>query len=179
MLCVILAGSVTAKALGYDIWDAIIVWTKDTFGFETTVNEPKPTPYVKQMPEELDELKNLMTEHGLSNKLIPGYIPEGYKLANLEYSDLGDADTIFCQLSNGSNDILLIYSMYSGDSTSFQLEKDALSPEKYESGGTTYYIMSNMDDYLVTWLSDNVECTILGIPSHDEALKMITSLNQS
>ena len=179
VLCVILAGSVTAKALGYDIWDAIIVWTKDTFGFETTVNEPKPTPYVKQIPEELVELKNLMTEHGLSNKLIPGYIPEGYKLANLEYSDLGDADTIFCQLSNGSNDIMLIYSMYSGDSTSFQLEKDALSPEKYESGGTTYYIMSNMDDYLVTWLSDNVECTILGIPSHDEALKMITSLNQS
>lgn len=179
VLCVILAGSVTAKALGYDIWDAIIVWTKDTFGFETTVNEPKPTPYVKQIPEELVELKNLMTEHGLSNKLIPGYIPEGYKLANLEYSDLGDADTIFCQLSNGSNDIMLIYSMYSGDFTSFQLEKDALSPEKYESGGTTYYIMSNMDDYLVTWLSDNVECTILGIPSHDEALKMITSLNQS
>lgn len=179
VLCVILAGSVTAKALGYDIWDAVIVWTKDTFGFETTVNEPKPTPYVKQIPEELDELKNLMTEHGLSNKLIPGYIPEGYKLANLEYSDLGDADTIFCHLSNGSNDIMLIYSMYSGDSTSFQLEKDALSPEKYESGGTTYYIMSNMDDYLVTWLSDNVECTILGIPSHDEALKMITSLNQS
>lgn len=176
VLCVILAGSVTAKALGYDIWDAVIVWTKDTFGFETTVNEPKPTPYVKQIPEELDELKNLMTEHGLSNKLIPGYIPEGYKLANLEYSDLGDADTIFCHLSNGSNDIMLIYSMYSGDSTSFQLEKDALSPEKYESGGTTYY---NMDDYLVTWLSDNVECTILGIPSHDEALKMITSLNQS
>ena len=179
VLCVILAGSVTAKALGYDIWDAIIVWTKDTFGFETTVNEPKPTPYVKQIPEELDELKNLMTEHGLSNKLIPGYIPEGYKLANLEYSDLGDADTIFCQLSNGSNDIMLIYSRYSGDFTSFQLEKDALSPEKYESGGTTYYIMSNMDDYLVSWLSDNVECTILGIPSHDEALKMITSLNQS
>ncbi len=179
VLCVILAGSVTAKALGYDIWDAIIVWTKDTFGFETTVNEPKPTPYVKQIPEELVELKNLMTEHGLSNKLIPGYIPEGYKIANLEYDDFDNVDTVFCQLNNGSNDIMLIYSMYSGDSTSFQLEKDALSPEKYESGGTTYYIMSNMDDYLVTWLSDNVECTILGIPSHDEALKMITSLNQS
>ena len=179
VLCVILAGSVTAKALGYDIWDAIIVWTKDTFGFETTVNEPKPTPYVKQIPEELVELKNLMTEHGLGDELIPGYIPDGYKVANLQYDDFDNADTVFCQLNNGSNDIMLIYNMYSGDSTSFQLEKDALSPEKYESGGTTYYIMSNMDDYLVTWLSGNVECTILGIPSHDEALKMITSLNQS
>lgn len=179
VLCVILAGSVTAKALGYDIWDAIIVWTKDTFGFETTVNEPKPSEYVKQIPEELTELNDLMLNHGLSNKLIPSYIPEGYKMGSLEYDDLGDADTIFCQLSNGANDIMLIYSIHSGDSTSFQLEKDALSPEKYESGGTTYYIMSNMDDYLVSWLSDNVECTILGIPSHDEALKMITSLYQS
>ena len=100
-------------------------------------------------------------------------------MSNLEYDNLGDADTIFCQLSNGTNDIMLIYSIHSGNSNSFQLEKDALSPEKYESGGTTYYLMSNMDDYLVTWLSDNVECTILGIPSHDEALKIITSLYQS
>ena len=179
VLCIVLAGSVTAKALGYDIWDAIIVWTKDTFGFETTVNEPKPTPYVKQIPEELVELKNLMAEHSLSDELIPGYIPDGYKIVDLQYSDLADADSIFCQLSNGTHDIMLIYSMYSGDSTSFQLEKDALSPEKYESGGTTYYIMSNMDDYFVSWLADNIECTILGIPSHDEALKMIASLNQS
>lgn len=176
---VVIIGSVTAKALGYDIWDAVIVWTKDTFGFETTVNEPKPTPYVKQIPEELVDLKNLMIEHGLSDELIPGYIPEGYKMSNLEYDDLGNTDTIFCQLSNGANDIMLIYSIHSGDSTSFQLEKDDLSPEKYESGGTTYYIMSNMDDYLVTWLSDNVECTISGIPSRDEALKMIASFNQS
>ena len=176
---VVIIGSVTAKALGYDIWDAVIVWTKDTFGFETTVNEPKPTPYVKQIPEELVDLKNLMTEHGLSKTLIPGYIPEGYKLTNLKYDDFNDTDTIFCQLSNGSNDIMLIYRVYSGDSTSFQLEKDDLSPEKYESGGTKYYIMSNMDDYFVTWLSDNVECTISGIPSRDEALKMIASFNQS
>lgn len=176
---VVIIGSVTAKALGYDIWDAVVVWTKDTFGFETTVDEPESTYHVKQIPAELVELKNLMIEHGMSKTLIPGYIPEGYKIGNLEYDNLGDADTIFCQLSNGANDIMLIYSIHSGDSASFQLEKDALSPEKYESGGTTYYIMSNMDDYFVSWLTDNVECTILGIPSHDEALKMIASLNQN
>ena len=109
VLCVILAGSVTAKALGYDIWDAIIVWTKDTFGFETTVNEPKPSEYVKQIPEELVDLKNLMTEHSLSDELIPSYIPDGYKILNLQYADLADADSIFCQLSTGSNDIMLMY----------------------------------------------------------------------
>ena len=43
VICIILVGSFTAKALGYDIWDAIIVWTKDTFGFETNVNKPEPT----------------------------------------------------------------------------------------------------------------------------------------
>lgn len=179
VVCIILVGSFTSKALGYDIWDAIIVWTKDTFGFETAANEAEPTPYVKQIPEELEKLEDLMVDHGLSDDLIPGYIPAGYSLMDLQHSDLDDADSIFCQLSNGSNDIMLIYRIYSGDSTSFQLEKDALSPEKHESDGTTYYIMSNMDDYFVTWLSENVECTILGIPSHDEALKIINSLKQS
>lgn len=179
IVCIILVGSFTSKALGYDIWDAIIVWTKDTFGFETAANEAEPTPYVKQIPEELEKLEDLMDVHGLPDYIIPSYIPEGYKTVDLQYDDFNDVDSIFCQLSNGSNDIMLMYSIYSGDSTSFQLEKDALSPEKYESNGTTYYIMSNMDDYFVTWLSENVECTILGIPSHDEALKIINSIKQS
>ncbi len=179
MICIILVGSFTAKALGYDIWDAIIVWTKDTFGFETNVNKPEPTPYTKQIPEELTELKNLMIEHGLSDDLIPGYIPAGYIILDLQYTDLADADSIFLSAKQWFKRHPIHIQDILGDSTSFQLEKDALSPEKYESGGTTYYIMSNMDDYFVSWLSGNIECTISGISTHDEALKMITSLNQS
>ena len=173
VICVILVGSFTAKGLG---WDAIAVWTKNTFHFERTVNEPMPTPYAKQIPEELTELKSLMIEHSLSYSLIPGYIPEGYKTVNLQYNDLDGTSTVFCQLSNGSHDIILLYIAHSEDFTSLQLEKDDALPEKYEHGGITYYLMSNMGDYLVTWLSDNVECTITGIPSHDEAVKMINSL---
>lgn len=176
VICVVLVGSFTAKGLGYDIWDAIAVWTKNTFHFERTVNEPMPTPYAKQIPEELTELKSLMIEHSLSYSLIPGYIPEGYKTVNLQYNDLDGTSTVFCQLSNGSHDIILLYIAHSEDFTSLQLEKDDALPEKYEHGGITYYLMSNMGDYLVTWLSDNVECTITGIPSHDEAVKMINSL---
>lgn len=179
VICIILIGSFTAKAFGYDIWDALAVWTKDTFGFTTTVDEPKTTPYVRQVPEELTELADLMVDRGLLTNMIPSYIPDGYKMTDLQYDDLTASDAISCQLSNGVNNIMLIYSIYSGDSVSFQHEKDALSPEKYESGGTTYYIMSNMNDYFVSWLSENVECTILGIPTRDEALKMITSINQS
>ena len=179
VVCIILVGSFTSKALGYDIWDAIIVWTRDTFGFETAANEAEPTPYVKQIPEELEKLEDLMDVHGLPDYIIPSYIPAGYKMKDLQCDELADTTNIFCQLNNGSNDIMLLYRTYLEDSTSFQLEKDALSPEKHEINGTTYYIMSNMDDYFVTWLSENVECTILGIPSHDEALKIINSLKQS
>lgn len=179
VVCIILVGSFTSKALGYDIWDAIIVWTRDTFGFETAANEAEPTPYVKQIPEELEGLKSIITEHGLSSKLIPGYISVGYKISDLKCDELSDTTNIFCQLSNGSNDIIFIYIVHLDDSISFQLEKDLDNPEIVESDGAKYYIMSNMDDYFVTWLSENVECTILGIPSHDEALKIINSLKQS
>lgn len=55
---------------------------------------------------------------------------------------------------------------------------DNMDLDVYEEA-IDYYIMSNMDDYFVTWLSENIECTISGISTHDEALKMITSLNQS
>ena len=176
VICVVLIGSFTAKGLGYDIWDAIAVWTRDTFHFESTMNEPLPTPYAKQIPEQLTDLKNLMSENGFQIFIIPSYIPEGYKLIDLQYNELDDDRTVFCQLSNGLNDIMLIYTSHSGDFSSFQFEKDDASPEKYESGGITYYIMSNIGNYLVTWFIDNVECTITGIPSHDEAIKILTSL---
>lgn len=179
VVCIILVGSFTSKALGYDIWDAIIVWTKDTFGFETAANEAEPTPYVKQIPKELEELDATMSDFGLSSNLVPGYIPAGYNISDLKCDELSDATNIFCQLSNGSNDIIFIYIVHLDDSISFQLEKDLDNPEIVESDGAKYYIMSNMDDYFVTWLSENVECTILGIPSHDEALKIINSLKQS
>ena len=74
-----------------------------------------------------------MIEHGLSDDLIPGYIPAGYIILDLQYTDLADADSIFCQLSNGSNDILFIYRIYSVIPPSFQLEKDALSPESMKA----------------------------------------------
>lgn len=117
VICIILVRSFTVKALGYDIWDAIIVWTKDTFSFTATVDEVKPTPNVKQIPEELTELADLMIDRGLLTKMIPGYIPEGYKMTDLQYDDLSDADTISCQLSNAANDIILTYSVHSGGFT--------------------------------------------------------------
>ena len=177
VICIILVGSFTAKAFGYDIWDALAVWTRDTFGFVTTADEPELTSHAKQIPEELAELSRTMTEHGLSEGLIPGYIPEGYIAKDIRSDALAGTVNIFCQLSNGSNDIILTYSMHSGDFTPFQCEKDAPSPEKYESGGTVYYIMTNMDEYFVSWLSGHTECSMFGIPTRDEAIKIINSLN--
>ena len=180
VICVILVGSITANALGYDIWDAIIVWTKDTFGFETgREGDVYPTPYVKQIPEELNELNNLMSEYGLPSGIIPSYIPTGYKMADLKCDKLSDTSNIFCQLSNGSNDITLLYRTYLGDSISFQLEKDTYSPEIYELNGVTYYIMSNLSNYFVSWLSGNTECAIMGVPTYDELIRIINSLNSA
>lgn len=177
-ICVIIAGTFTAHALGYDLWDAIIVWTKDTFGFETNVDDnDRPTPFAKHIPEELTELDETMSDLGLPNTLIPGYIPEGYKMSDMHCDELSETTNIFCQLSKGSNSIVLLYRVYLDDPPTLQLEKDSYNPEEYEYNGNVYYIMSNMDSYFVSWLSGNTECTILGVQSHDEILKIINSLN--
>lgn len=176
---VIFVGSITAQALGYDVWGAIASWTKDTFGYESTSRDNAvPTQYIKQIPDELSELSSAMIENGVGDGLLPSYIPAGYTASEVRCDKLSESTMISCMLSDGTNSIMLVYIAYNEPSAtySFTYEKDPGSPETFERGGVTYYLMSNTGSYFISWLSGNVECMISGIPSHDEAVKIIDSM---
>lgn len=167
VIAVMFAISVTAYAFGYNLWDAVAEWTKDTFGFET-VNTA--------LPEQLSELWEEADAYGLSKSLLPTHVPEGYEVVETWCKPRPAYTSFFCALQKGDSMLRLKYRMYTKNNCSAIFEKDVADPEIYTQGGTDYYIMTNYGELLVVWISGNVECSIYSPTSREELIKMIDSI---
>lgn len=165
---VLLGVSLTASAAGYDIWNAVMLWSSETFGFEFDQNIG--TSSLKSDPE-YAELKKALVDAGITDSLVPNYLPDGYKQVEF-YAENG---SFFAGYKNGEHAII-IQIQEIADNNNIQHEKDKNVSEVYVAGGINHYISTNLDEYIAVWTSNGYECFISGVPSKKELLKMIDSI---
>lgn len=168
-IVVLFVSTATASALGFNIWDALAKWTGEVFGFSAENGE---SPTVRQ----LRDWKHDMAGYGITAKVLPNYLPEGYEVVNTKSQVKSDYVRFDCLLSDGNGNIMLNYLAHSSTDFSRGFEKDITNPELHVVDGITHYIMTNMDTYFVVWANENVECGIYGIKTVEEAKKIIDSI---
>lgn len=173
---VLLSGTVTAYALGYDVFGAIATWTKETFSF-TQQTEMTPSAAV---PSEdmtgISDLQSALDEYGITEKLAPTYIPDGYMKSEF-YVDTSNTCTLFTSvLDNGDDTIIIQIRQYSSAKDRADYEKDIEDPEVYTIGDIPHYIMANMGECLAIWAYGLYEVNISGLKTEDELIKMIDSI---
>ena len=76
---ILLAGTITASAFGFDLWGTIAKWSRETFGF--TSESPI------ENPEGYDSLKAALSQYGITEPLTPSWIPDGYNLSSVDVSE--------------------------------------------------------------------------------------------
>lgn len=162
-----LGAGVTASAAGFNILDAVMQWSSETFGFSYGQNND--TSSFKQNPE-YTELKEALLHAGVAEPLIPNYLPEGYK--QVEF-DSANGFFVAVYVHNDSTIVIQIQRMTPDN---LQNEKDAEIPDIYFSGETKYYISTNTGTYVATWTSAGYECSIYGVQTRQELIKMIDSI---
>lgn len=179
VIAVLLATSLTSYALGFDLWGAIANWTKETFGFTsaelTQIVVPSST---KKIPTALESLANEMDMHDVPIAILPSYLPDGYVESDFQYIETSDSMDFYYFLENGISSITLFYSAYFDGQAPSQFEKDDVNPEQYECAGTMYYIMTNEGVYFAAWTADNIECSIAGVETYEEIIKIIQSIGE-
>lgn len=179
VIAVLLATSLTAYALGFDLWGAIANWTKETFGFTTTESAQTIAPSVaKEIPVPLTTIAKEMDIHDVPIAILPSYIPDGYAESEFQYDETTESMIFYCLLEKENTSITLFYNAYFGGQALYQFEKDIVNPEQYECNGTVYYIMTNEGVYLAAWTTNNIECNIAGVITHDEIIKIIQSIGE-
>jgi hypothetical protein len=161
----------TAYAAGALGW--IPGWDKDYFWYT-----PDGEIISQALPnaQEYNSLEEALAAYGAPGNMVPKYIPEGYELTEFDYYFNSLGDVIFGEYyEKDDNTIVIHYALRLGDALA-QYTKDEGEPEIYTTHGVDYYIMTNVEKYHVIWHQKDFECSISGVETQDELVKMIDSM---
>lgn len=159
-------GTVTANALGFDLWGSVAKWTKDTFSFSND------TIY-NQVHEDLQEV---FDKYDLSIQIVPTWFPEGYSFESVDISENPLRTTIYSIYTNNENEEIIVAIILLEHPSASTYEKDGEDVLMHTVDGIEHYVMTNLERTKVVWMTGNYECSITGNFSVEEAKKMINSI---
>lgn len=157
-----------AQAAGENWIQSIITWTDETLnlsGAADNVSFP--------ISEPLTELADTLDEIGITEPVMPRYLPDGYEQVEFDYYP--DMPSITAVFVKGDNNILINIVTSKHGAVAFQ--KNAGDPEIYKANGLTFYIMQNVDVYTAAWLTDNYCCCIANVADKDTLLEMVNTVS--
>lgn len=169
---IMIFGSVTAKAFGFDIWAAVVQWTQETFHFgegSGIPDEGSKLPYAS--------LQQVLEQDNVTSLLVPTWFPDGYKLADIAVEHNPLKKQYRAIYKNGEQVLRVTVHDYLNVDPSYIEQSDGLV-EEYVVSGITYYIFDNNERTQAVWVVDSFECRITGELTIDELKMMIDSIEK-
>lgn len=171
VIAILLAGSITAKAFGFDLWRTVIQWTQETFHFgqwgESKANNTLPYASLQEALEKANVPVNL----------VPTTVPEGYALVDITAERNPMKKTYRAIYANGEKDLVITVRDYLDKYPVYVEQSDGLI-EEYEVSGIVYHIFTDVDLTKVKWICDSYECSISGNITIEELKMMIDSIEK-
>ncbi len=131
----LLVGTVTASALGFDLWEVVAQWTKDTFSFSNDIINKQSS----------DDLQETLDKYSINNKIAPKWLPKGYSFESVDVIESPMRTIINCIYSNKDDEILVTIIPLAVPSFS-TYEKDDSDIIEYNSNGIEHYIMTKLKE---------------------------------
>ena len=167
--------TVTAEAFHVDIWGKFAIWTKEIFQFtDTPQGTTAPNPE-KEYNAELKSLQDALSQEGVTEKIVPTWMPEGYISYNLQI--MSTPRTLNISAIYEKNDERLIIKICQTIGVQApQTEKNDDFLELYVVDGVEYYIFSNTETLQAAWSIGEFECLMIGKITLEEMKMMIDSI---
>ena len=165
---VIISGSLTASAFGYNLWGAVAEWTRDTFGFTQGQNNGI---------HPFENLRDALAAYDINDPIVPQWIPDGYGEDTVQAAETPDSKVISASCKSTAGEIKIeVKAFYNQNNEHrvYEIFEDGV--EKYASNGIDFYIMKNDDFTRVSWAVGNNECSILCALEPKEIYRMIDSI---
>ena len=176
VVCIVVM-SVSPTARAESLFDILFRWTSSVFEFFTpeqdASNPPVEIVFETDNPG-LQQLYDKVTELGVTELVVPMWLPEGYELSELRIFPMPSGNKVSCKFGNGNDSILITYRISVDITTTF--EKDETAVEVFEAGDVSHFILENDEHISVTWAVDGVECSIVADIQKDNVYKMIKSI---
>lgn len=160
------------------IFQVLFRWTESVFEFLTpgSNNDDPPDGYVFTTDHEgLQQLYDTMVAEGVTDPVVPMWLPEGYELMEIKIDVLAGGKKVFAKFVNGNEGVLLSYMIRHGQ-TATQYEKGNPDAEIYEVDGYLHYILANKDNISVVWTHNAVECMVNANIDSEDVRRIIASI---
>lgn len=177
-ICIIVAGnSITARALGVDLWQIIAKWTQETFHWEYAGQIGESSEPSLEYTNPCSGLQEILESSEISAKLVPTWIPDGYVEIDVRMENTPAQRRFAAKYERDGKTIRIrIVDNLSGAPT--QIEQSESLVEVYNLHGIEYFIFKNHDQLRATWIDGNYECYIMGKLEISEIKEMINSIEE-
>lgn len=171
VLAVALLGIVpTAMGKG-NIFQTISRWTKDLFCF----GETESTEFVFQTDHPgLQELYDTVTALGVTENVVPTWLPEGYETQTIKKLSSPSVITVYGVFTNGEMEIQVSISVCN-EKREMDYQKDDTTVDILECAGIKTYIISNNENYCAMWQRNNIE-GVISADVKEDLYKIIDSI---
>ena len=179
-LAIVVGGLTIPDASSKSALQHITQWSDDFFWFDEPQQNKNPDgTFPSDTGERVvwKELRDLLTEHGLTFVPLPNWMPEGYVLREAKVTGEGDYIGFHSSYIKGDELLYLSVNVYHPDAVSF-IHKNPGAVKIYQHNGIDFYIIGNMERLIITWIHEGYECVLAGPFAMTEAEMMINSMTK-
>ncbi len=177
-ICILVVGnSITANALGFDLFAIIAKWTHETFHFGQAgqigqTNTPSPN-----FAQPCASLQEALYNYDIVVEIVPTWIPDRYIESDVKIQDTPKQRIFQAKYECGEKSIRIKIADYL-DSFPEQIEQSDSLLEIYKSAEVDYYIFENEGQLQAVWTNESFECYISGPITLPEMKAVIDSIEK-
>jgi len=157
-----------STALGGNYFRSLVKWGRETFRF---VDGSTPV----YLNEGLVSLHDALDEFGITEKLAPHWIPDGFELVEFSVTDLPGLTSFVSYFEDGSK-VLTVSIVSATDSFVVVYEKTGEDYSVYTRNGIEHHIMKNEGKLVIAWKNMDYECSVSGDINTREVNRIIDSI---
>ena len=159
MVCIVVMA--LPRTVGAEsIFQVLFRWTSSVFEHvkpNNTESYPNEDNSFATDHPGLQQLYDKVTELGVTDPVVPMWLPEGFELVELKETPMRDGGCkVIAAFEMNDKHIFIFYKISSDIAT--KVEKEETDVEVFESGNIKHFVLENEGNLSVTWTIDGVEC---------------------
>lgn len=175
----ILFFSLPAAAEAKNVPEVLTWWSDSLFQFFRPGSKPNIEEYVYQTNHPgLQQIYDAVTEAGITAPIVPSELSNEFQLAEHYILQLEENTTTYACLTSDHNKILFMAIAHNGQAM-LQHEKTPDNVSIWNIAGIDHYVLFNTDTFIITWITDNIECTITTDCSEEDVYRLLYSIYTS
>ena len=175
----ILFFSLPTAANAKNIPESLTWWSNSLFQFFRPGSKPNTEEYVfKTDHPGLQEIHDAVTAAGITVPIVPSQLSDEFNLDELQIFQLEDDTFIHACLMSEHNQVVFTATTHS-DQSMLQHEKKGENIVVWNIADIDHYVIFNSTMWIITWITENIECSITTDCPEEDAYQLICSIYTS